>query len=80
MYIIFYLSIFQFVSKIMSKTRSQTSQTDFNVEENLSIYGFSMGGLTAMHLVMNGFPNVKCIALALQCLILLNAGMMDRQH
>lgn len=37
--------------------------SNYNVEENFSIYGFSMGGLTAMHLALNGFPNIKCIAL-----------------
>lgn len=36
---------------------------NYNVEESVSIFGFSMGGLTALNLVMNGFPNVKCIAL-----------------
>ena len=36
---------------------------NYNVEENFSIYGFSMGGLTAMHLVINKFPNIKCVAL-----------------
>ena len=36
---------------------------NYNVETNFSIYGFSMGGLTAMHLVLNGFPNIKCVAL-----------------
>lgn len=37
--------------------------SQYNVEENLSIYGFSMGGLTALNLVMNGFPNVNAVAL-----------------
>ena len=36
---------------------------NYNVEDNVSIYGFSMGGLTALNLVLIGFPNVKCIAL-----------------
>ena len=35
---------------------------NYNVEENISIYGFSMGGCTALNLVMRNFPNVKCIA------------------
>ena len=35
---------------------------NYNVEENVSIYGFSMGGCTALNLVMRNFPNVKCIA------------------
>lgn len=37
---------------------------NYNVNKNFSIYGFSMGGLTAMGLVMNGFPNIKCVALS----------------
>lgn len=36
---------------------------NYNVETDLYIYGFSMGGLTAMNLVMNDFPNVKAVAL-----------------
>ena len=36
---------------------------NYNVETNINIYGFSMGGLTALNLVLNNFPNVKCIAL-----------------
>ncbi len=36
---------------------------NYNVDENFSIYGFSMGGLTAMNLVINKFPNIKCVAL-----------------
>lgn len=36
---------------------------NFNVETDFSIYGFSMGGLTALNLVMEDFPNVKCVAL-----------------
>ena len=36
---------------------------NYNVEDNVSIYGFSMGGLTALNLVINGFPNVKVVAL-----------------
>lgn len=35
---------------------------NYNVEENISIYGFSMGGCTALDLVLRNFPNVKCIA------------------
>lgn len=35
---------------------------NYNVESNLSIYGFSMGGLTAFNLVFQHFPNVKCLA------------------
>lgn len=37
---------------------------NYNVETSFSLFGFSMGGLTACHLVMNGFPNIKCVALA----------------
>lgn len=37
---------------------------NYNVEKQFSIYGFSMGGLTALNLALNGFPNIKCIALA----------------
>jgi pimeloyl-ACP methyl ester carboxylesterase len=37
---------------------------NYNVETSFSIFGFSMGGLTACHLAMNGFPNIKCVALA----------------
>lgn len=36
---------------------------NYNVENDFSIYGFSMGGLTALNLVMEDFPNIKCIAL-----------------
>ena len=36
---------------------------NYNVEKEFSIYGFSMGGLTAMNLVNNKLPNVKSIAL-----------------
>lgn len=36
---------------------------NYNVENQFSIYGFSMGGLTAMQLAFTGFPNIKCIAL-----------------
>lgn len=46
---------------------------NYNVDKNFSIYGFSMGGLTAMGLVMNGFPNVKCVALSSPVLDLLKA-------
>lgn len=35
---------------------------NYNVEENISIYGFSMGGLTALNLAFQAFPNVKCVA------------------
>lgn len=37
---------------------------NYNVEQNLSIYAFSMGGMTAMNLALNNFPNIKVIALA----------------
>lgn len=37
---------------------------NYNVETSFSLFGFSMGGLTACHLVMNGFPNIKCVGLA----------------
>lgn len=36
---------------------------NYNVESDLYIYGFSMGGLTALNLIMNDFPNVKAVAL-----------------
>lgn len=36
---------------------------NYNVEHEFAVYGFSMGGLTAMNLALNGFPNIKCIAL-----------------
>ena len=36
---------------------------NYNVEHNFSIYGFSMGGLTALNLVTNKFPNIKAVAL-----------------
>lgn len=36
---------------------------NYNVEENFSIYGFSMGGSTALNLVFSGMPNIKCVAL-----------------
>lgn len=37
---------------------------NYNVEKTFSIYGFSMGGLTAMNLAFQGFPNIDCIALS----------------
>lgn len=36
---------------------------NYNVEREFSIYAFSMGGLTAMNLALQGFPNIKSIAL-----------------
>lgn len=36
---------------------------NYNVEKDFSIYGFSMGGLTALNLLFNNLPNVKCVAL-----------------
>lgn len=36
---------------------------NYNVERVISIYGFSMGGLTVMNLLNSEFPNVKCVAL-----------------
>ena len=36
---------------------------NYNVEENINVYGFSMGGCTALNLAFQGFPNIKCIAL-----------------
>ncbi|MFL4356453.1 alpha/beta hydrolase family protein [Streptococcus uberis] len=36
---------------------------NYNVEKEFSIYGFSMGGLTALNLAFQGLPNVKSIAL-----------------
>lgn len=35
----------------------------YNVEHEVSIYGFSMGGLTALNLAFQDFPNIKAIAL-----------------
>ena len=35
----------------------------YNVEKTFSIYAFSMGGLTAMNLAFQGFPNIDSIAL-----------------
>ena len=36
---------------------------NYNVISDVYIYGFSMGGLTALNLINNHFPNVKAIAL-----------------
>lgn len=36
---------------------------NYNVEKDFSIYAFSMGGLTALNLAFQNFPNIKCIAL-----------------
>ena len=36
---------------------------NYNVEKDFSIYGFSMGGLTALQIGSSMFPNIKCIAL-----------------
>ena len=35
---------------------------NYNVDENFSIYGFSMGGLTALNIAFSNFPNIKCVA------------------
>lgn len=37
---------------------------NYNVEREFTLFGFSMGGLTACSLMMNGFPNIKCAILA----------------
>lgn len=36
---------------------------NYNVESAFSIYAFSMGGLTALNLALQGFPGIKSIAL-----------------
>lgn len=36
---------------------------NYNVEKDFSIYAFSMGGLTALNLAFQSFPNIKCIAM-----------------
>ena len=36
---------------------------NYNVEKDFSIYAFSMGGLTALNLAFQNFPNIKCVAL-----------------
>lgn len=36
---------------------------NYNVETNLCVYGFSMGGLTALNLANENFPNIKAIGL-----------------
>lgn len=36
---------------------------NYNVEQTFSIYAFSMGGLTALNLAFQNFPNIKSIAL-----------------
>lgn len=36
---------------------------NYNVEHQFSIYGFSMGGLTALEIGSDMYPNVKCIGL-----------------
>lgn len=36
---------------------------NYNVEKTFAIYAFSMGGLTAMNLAFQGFPNINCIAM-----------------
>lgn len=36
---------------------------NYNVEHQFGLYGFSMGGLTALNLALSNFPNIKCIAL-----------------
>ena len=36
---------------------------NYNVEKTFSIYAFSMGGLTALNLAFQGFPNINAIAL-----------------
>lgn len=35
---------------------------NYNVENNVNIYGFSMGGLTAMNLMFQKLPNIKAVA------------------
>lgn len=37
---------------------------NYNVEREFTLFGFSMGGLTACSLMMNDFPNIKCAILA----------------
>ena len=37
--------------------------SNYNVEENISVYGFSMGGCTALNLAFQNFANIKVIAL-----------------
>lgn len=37
---------------------------NYNVEHEFSIYGFSMGGLTALGLAFDAYPNIKAIALS----------------
>ena len=37
---------------------------NYNVEHQFSIYGFSMGGLTALGLAFDDYPNINAIALA----------------
>ena len=36
---------------------------NYNVEKDFCIYGFSMGGLTALNLINNNMPNVKAVGL-----------------
>jgi predicted esterase len=36
---------------------------NYNVEHQFGLYGFSMGGLTALNLMFSGFPGIKCVAL-----------------
>lgn len=36
---------------------------NYNVENTFGLYGFSMGGLTALNLMFSGFPGIKCVAL-----------------
>lgn len=47
---------------------------NYNVDTNFSIYGFSLGGLTALNLALNRMPNIKCLALGSPVVNLYNFG------
>ena len=36
----------------------------YNVQKNFSIYGFSMGGCTALNLIFENMPNINCVVIS----------------
>ena len=52
----------------------------YNVETNFSIYGFSLGGLTALNLALNRMPGIKCLALGSPVVNLKNFGWERNQE
>lgn len=58
----------------------QYVQKYYNVEKNFCIYGFSMGGLTALNLAFSNYPNINAIGLGSPVLDLYAAWDSDTDH